>query len=154
MNGLVTNILIGVAMVLLLGLSIFLQIVRTRRAPLGRVVGILSSVKYNTKLCENFSYHRSIGRLKAKAWEKNRDTVVFLPQGLMDDLAKLFEMVAEVNERIDAAIRYKSDSYMAAIEIDKLKAPLANCQEKLTEWVYENMNNPEYLPKKRSLFRR
>ena len=98
MSGLVTNILIGVAMVLLLGLSIFLQIVRTRRSPLGRVVGTLSSVKYNMKLCENFSYHRSIGRMKSKAWEKNRDNVVFLPQGLMDDLSKLFEMVAEVNE--------------------------------------------------------
>ena len=154
MDGLGTSVLIGVAMVLLLGLSIGLQIVRTRRAPLGKVVGILSSVKYNMKLCEDFSYHRSIGRMKSKAWEKNRDKVYFLPQGLMNDLSKLFEMVDEVNERIDAAIRYKSDSYMAAIEIDKLKAPLANCQEKLTEWVYENMNNPEYLPKKRSLFRR
>ena len=154
MSDLTTNILIGVAMVVLLGLSIGLQVVRTRRAPLGKVIGILSSVKYNNKFCENFSYHRSVGRLKAKAWEKNRNKVLFLPQSLIDDLTKLFEMVAEINARIDSAIKYQSDSYMAAIEIDKLKEPLAKCQEKLTEWVYENMNNPEYLPKKRSLFRR
>ena len=154
MSDLTTNILIGVAMVVLLGLSIGLQVVRTRRAPLGKVIGILSSVKYNAKFCENFSYHRSVGRLKAKAWEKNRHKVSFLPQSLIDDLTRLFEMVAEINARIDSAIKYQSDSYMAAIEIDKLKEPLAKCQEKLTEWVYENMNNPEYLPKKRSLFRR
>jgi hypothetical protein len=154
LDGLATNILIGVAMVALLGLSIGLQVVRTRRAPLGKVVSILSSIKYNVKLCENFSYHRSVGRLKSKAWEKNQDKVLFLPQSLRDDLVRLFEIVAEINERIDAAIRYQSDSYMAAIEIDKLKEPLARCQEKLTEWVYENMNNPEYLPKKRGLFRR
>jgi hypothetical protein len=154
LDGLGTSVLIGVAMVLLLGLSIVLQIVRTRRAPLGKVVGILSSIKYNSRLCENFSYHRSIGRLKAAAWEKNREKVTFLPQGLWEDLSRLFEIVAEINEKIDAAVKYKSDSYMSAIEIDKLKEPLARCQEQLTEWVYENMNNPAYLPKKRSLFQR
>ena len=153
MSDLSTSIVIGVVMILLLGLAIGIQVFRTRRAPLGKVVSILSSIKYNKRLCDNFSYHHTIGRLKAEAWEKNREKVVFLPGELMDELSELFEMVAEANAMIDAAGKFKMDSYMAAVDVDKLKGPLASCGEQLREWVYENMNNPEYLPKKRRLFR-
>ena len=154
MSDLTTNILIGVALILMLGLSVVLQILRTRQAPLGRVVGILSNVIKNEKFVENFSFHRSMGKLKAGAWKKNKDKINFLPQDMRTALSKLFEMVEEVNERIDAAIRYKSDSYMAGIDISRLREPLAGSKEQLQEWVQVNMNNPEYLPKKRSLFRR
>lgn len=148
------NVLIGIALFAMLALSVGLQIVRTRRAPLGRVVGILSNVKHNENLVENFSFHRNIGRMKASAWQKNKDKVDFLPQELLALLSRLFGMVEEVNERIDTAIKYKSDSYMAAIDVSKLKAPLAESRERLIEWIQENMHNPEYLPKRRSLFRR
>lgn len=153
MDSAASYILFGLALFLILGLSIGLQILRTRRAPLGKVVGILSSVKYNARLCENFSYHHSIGRLKSDAWEKNREKVGFLPQELLNNLSEVFDIVAEINVNIDAAMRFKTDSYMAAIDVSKLKEPLATCEEQLKEWLYANMNNPDYLPKKRSLFR-
>ena len=105
-------------------------------------------------MCENFSYHYSIGRFKTGAWNKHGRKVEFLPGELLTELAGLFEQINDMNDRIDAARRQKSNSYMAAIEVDKLKPPLARCQEQLKEWVMENMNNPDYLPKKRSLFRR
>ena len=148
-----TNILIGVVLFLMLGLSVVLQIFRTRQSPLGRVVGILSNVNQNEKYIRNFSYHRSKGKLKAGAWKKNRDKVDFLPEELRLTLSRLFEMVEEVNGRIDAAIKYQSDSYMAGIDVSKLEAPLAKSKEQLQEWIQENMHNPAYLPKKRSLFR-
>jgi hypothetical protein len=148
-----TNILIGIALLLTLALAIGLQMLRVRQSPLGRVVGILTNIKHNEKLYENFSFHRSIGRLKAGAWHKNKHKVGFLPRELMTALSEAFELVDEVNEKIDAAIKFKSDSYMAAIDISKLKTPLATCREQLQEWIYANMHNPEYLPKKRSLFR-
>lgn len=154
MDSLSSNILIGLALVLLLGLSIGLQVFRTRRSPLGHVVAILSNLKHNIRLCENFSYHYGIGRLKAGAWEKYGEKVGFLPQELLNNLSKVFGIVAEINVNIDSAIRFQTDSYMAAIEIDKLKDPLVSCHEQLQQWVYANMNNPDYLPKKKSLFHR
>jgi hypothetical protein len=43
---------------------------------------------------------------------------------------------------------------MASIDLSRLKAPLAQSQQQLREWVQENMQNPEYLPKqRRGLFR-
>lgn len=146
-------ILFGVAMFLLLVLSLAIQALRTKQSPMGKVVGIVSSLRHNIKLCDNFSYDRSIGRFKTAAWDKHKGSVGFLPEGLRAELSGVFEEIGEINERIDAARKYGSDSYMASIDVSKLKAPLAACREKLQAWVYENMHNPEYLPKKRSLFR-
>ncbi|MFH1647092.1 MAG: hypothetical protein ABID71_05370 [Chloroflexota bacterium] len=153
MGSLSTSILFGVAMILLLGLSIGLQVFRTRRSLLGKVVGLLTAVKYNEKLIENFSYHRGIGRMRDGSWEKNREKLRFLPRELDGEITKVFGMVAEINEKINAARRHGTDAYMASIEVDKLKVPLATCREQLQTWIYDNMNNPEYLPKRRRLFK-
>jgi len=147
-------ILFGVAMALLLVLSLGLQALRTRRSPLGKVVGIASSVRYNDNLCNNFRYSRNIGKFKTAAWDKHKESVGFIPEELHAELSELFEAIAEINVRIHDAIKYGSDSYMEAIDVSKVKAPLASCKEQLQSWVYENMNNPEYLPKKRGIFRR
>lgn len=154
MGDLGSTILIGVALVLLLGLSVVLQGFRTKRSPLGKVVGIASDVRYNEKLCNSFSENRSVGRFKTGSWDKNRGSVDFLPEELMTELSKLFETIAEINVNFDTAKKHGSASYMGAVDVEKLKAPLASCKERLQEWVYANMNNPDYLPKKRSLFRR
>ena len=154
MDGWVTNLLFGVAMFLLLGLSIGLQIFRTRRAPLGRVVALLKAIKHNQKLVEDFSYSRDIAKFKTGSWERYREKLVFLPQELRKEMTRLCDIVIDINTRIDEARRHQSDSYMAAIEVDKLKAPMDNCRMQLEEWIMANMNNPDYLPKKRSLFKR
>ena len=67
-------------------------------------------------------------------------------------LSRTFEMAEEVNERIEAAKKFKSDSYMAGIDVDKLKEPLAKSKQQLREWLEANMQNPEFMPKRRGLF--
>lgn len=154
MDDLGSTILLGVALVLLLVLSVVLQGFRTRRSPMGRVVGIASSVRHNVKLCENYSENSSIGRFKTSAWDKHKESVDFLPVELRNELSDVFGTISELNVTIDTARSLGSAGYVSANDIKKLKTPLASCKEKLQEWVYANMNNPDYLPKKRSLFRR
>jgi len=149
-----STILIGVALVLLLVLSVVLQGFRTRRSPIGKVVGIASNVRHNEKLCENHSENSSVGRFKTSAWDKHRESVDFLPVELRNELSDVFESISELNVTIDTSRRLGSTGYVSASDVERLKAPLASCKEKLQEWVYANMNNPEYLPKKRSIFRR
>ena len=48
-------------------------------------------------------------------------------------LAHTFEMTEEFNERIDAAKKFKSNSYMAGIDVSKLKEPLAKSKQQLKE---------------------
>ena len=154
MGDLGSTILIGVAMVLLLGLSVVLQGFRTKRSPIGKVVGIASSVKNNEELCNSFSENRSVGKFKTSAWDKNKESVDFLPEELRTELSDVFESITELNVTIDTARSLGSTGSVSASDVEKLKEPLVSCKEKLQEWVYANMNNPEYLPKKRSIFRR
>jgi hypothetical protein len=152
LNDLTTTIVIGVALVGVLILSFVVQGWRTRRAPIGKVVGIASHVRYNEKICEGYSENSPVGRFKTSAWNKHRESVDFLPEELWDELANVFETIEELNVTIDTARKLGSPGYVAASDIERLKAPLASCKEQIQDWVYANMNNPEYLPKKRSIF--
>jgi hypothetical protein len=127
----------------------FVKIRRSMKAPLGRVALILAAINSNEKLVDNFGFHRGTGRMKTGPWKKNKDKVDFLPQELRMMLEHTFEMSEEINDRIDAARKFKSDSYMAGIDVSKLREPLAESKLQLQEWLQENMQNPEYQPKKR-----
>ena len=144
-----TNVIFGIVIFLLLAFNIYIKSRRTGQTPLGRVARILGDVNRNETLIENFGHHGGSGKLKTGAWQSGKDKVDFLPQELRATLAKAFELSEEVNERIEAARKFKSDSYMAGIDVSKLKAPLARSKEQLQEWLQENMQNPEYMPKRR-----
>ena len=147
-------IILGVALFLMLILSMAIQGWRTRRSPMGRVVGIAADLRYNRKLGEKISGGGPVDRFKTGNWEKNSQRIDFIPGELRDELAKLFEAIGEVNATIDASRMHGSRSYMGSIAIDKLLAMITPLQEQIQNWVYENMNNPEYLPKKRSFLHR
>ncbi|OGO20977.1 MAG: hypothetical protein A2144_08885 [Chloroflexi bacterium RBG_16_50_9] len=148
------NVIFLVAIVLLLAFSFYIRIRRMKRSALGRVATILGDLNKNQKLVDDFSYHHAVKGFRTRAWKKNKDTIEFIPENVRIKLAKVFEMSDEVNDRIKSAKRVKSDSYMAGIDLSRLKTPLAEARQQLREWVQENMQNPEYLPKRRrGLFR-
>jgi hypothetical protein len=147
-------IILGVALFLMLILSMVIQAWRTRRAPMGRVLGIASDLRYNRKLCEKISGGGPVARFKTANWDKHNQRIDFIPEELRDELAKLFESIEEINSTIDASRTHGSRSYMGSISIDRMLEMILPLQEQIQNWVYENMNNPEYLPKKRGLLRR
>lgn len=147
-----TNILFGLVLVIFLILSIYMRNRRQAGSPLLSAVRILIDMNRNIKLVEDFSFHRRIKKFKTGAWEKNKDKLDFLPEELRQSLSQVFGMAEEINGRIESARKYQSDSYMAAIDVSKLKVPLAKSKEQLREWIQNNMNNPEYQPKRRGLF--
>ncbi|MFC1942884.1 hypothetical protein ACFLWU_06700 [Chloroflexota bacterium] len=151
MNETAINIFIGAALILALFFNGYMKYQRSKNQPLGRVATVLGDINRNVKLVENFTYHNASGRMKTGNWARNKDKIVFLPQEMRVTLGEVFEMMEEVNGRIDAGKKFKSDSYMAGIDLSKLKEPLAKVKEQLTEWLRANMNNPEYQQKKRGL---
>ena len=146
------NILLGILIALLLVANFFFRKRKAEKTPLGSVVSIFTELRHNQKLVETFSFHWKARRFKTASWKRNNAKIDFIPMEIRATLSKAFDMVEDVNQRIDAAKKYKSDSYMAAIDVDKLKVPLAQGAEQLQLWLQENMNNPEYLPKRRGLF--
>jgi len=147
-------IILGALLFLMLIVSMVVQGWRTRRSPMGRVVGIASDLRYNRKLCERINGGGPVARFKTGNWDKNRERIEFTPSEVRDELAKLYETIGEVNATIDASQTHGSKSYMGSISIDKMLEMIMPLQEQIQNWVYENMNNPEYLPKKRGLLHR
>ena len=143
------NILLGILIALLLVANFFFRKRKAEKTPLGKAVGIFSELRHNQKLTGTFSFHWGSKKFKTASWKRNNARIDFIPMEIRATLSKAFDMVEDVNQRIDAAKKYKSDSYMAAIDVDKLKVPLARGAEQLQIWLQENVNNPEFLPKRR-----
>jgi hypothetical protein len=61
-------------------------------------------------------------------------------------------MTEEFNREIDAAKKYKSSSYLANIEVDKLRESLTRSKQGLEEWFAANKDKKGLMPKRRSLF--
>lgn len=146
-------VLFIVAVTALLAASMGLQVLRTRRAPLGRVLQIFADVRYAEKLCKEFSYSRKVRKFRVRGWEKNKNKVPFLPEELRTELGGLFGTLADINIKIDSAMKFRSDAYLVTIDVNRLEQPLASCKGKLQKWVQANMHNPAYLPKRLSIFR-
>jgi len=147
-----STIVFIIVIVLLLVANVFLRKRKAEGTPLGKVVSIFSELRYNQKLTETFNFHWRSNKFKTSSWNRNNAKIDFVPQELLAMLSHAFEMAEDCNQRIDAAKKYRSDSYMAAIDVDKMKVPLAKCIQRLQEWLQENMQNPEYMPKRRGLF--
>jgi hypothetical protein len=137
----------------LLALSVGLQMFRMRRAPIGRVLLIFSNLRYAEKISKESSYSLSVKRFRVDGWQKNKNKVPFLPEELRTELDGIFGRLADVNDEIDRTMKFKSNAYMVSIDVNKLEKTLVSCKEKLQQWLQANMHNPEYQPKRMSLFR-
>ena len=147
------NVIFIIVLVVLMIANFYFRKRKTESTPMGRVVGIFSDLNQNEKLTEDFGFQGAATKFKTGSWKNNRDKIDFVPQELRTMLATVFDMAEEFNERIDAAKKFGSGSYLQGIDITKLKAPLAKSKKGLQEWLEENMNNPEYAaPKRRGLF--
>jgi len=147
------NVILGILIVLVLVGNVYFRRRKMEKTPLGAVAFMLMELDSNYNLTESFSFHRGIKKFKAGSWNRNKNKVDFLPVELRNALSKAFEMSEEVNDRIDAARKYGSDSYMAGIDVGKLKGPIDKSRQDLRVWLQENMDNPEYAPpKRRGLF--
>ncbi|MFC1954986.1 hypothetical protein ACFLWZ_00335 [Chloroflexota bacterium] len=147
------TIILAVLMVGLLVANVYFGKRKAEKAPLGKVVSVLSDIRHNQKIVQTFNFHWQTKRFKAGGWRRNSTKINFLPGELWISLEKMFDLIEDYNQRIDVAKKSKSDSYMAGIDVDRLKSPLDDVAEKLREWVQANMSNPEYAPKRRGLLR-
>ena len=146
------NIILGAVVLLLLVANFFVRKRKMERTTLGMVVTVLDELRFNEKHTDEFSFHRGFRNFRTSHWNRNKIRFDFIPTEVMATVGRAMDMCDDANERIAAARRYGSDSYMAAIDVDKLKKPIDNAREILGNWLQENVDNPELQPKKRGLF--
>lgn len=146
------NILFGIVIAIMIAVNYYVRKNKSGQSPLGRVVGIYADVNKNLKMLGNSELRWEAGKLKNGQWEKNKDKIDFVPLEIRQTVARAFVMVDDVNQRIADARRHKSSSYMAGIDMAKLREPLARSGEQLEAWLRENLQNPEFQPRRRGMF--
>ena len=107
------------------------------------VRSLLSEIDYNQKLMETFLFKWQSKKFKTGTWKSNRDKMDYIDQSLHNTLAGACEIAEEFNSEIDAAKKHKSSSYLAGIQVDRLKGPLASSKQGLKEWLELNKRAKE-----------
>ena len=146
------NILLIAVIILFMVGSIFLRRRSAEKTELGKIISLLSEINQNLKIIDAFSFHWRAKKLKTGAWQRNEAKLDFIGEKLQTTLANAFGMAEEFNRGIDEAKRHKSTSYLASIQVDKLKDTMTKGQQELGEWFQENKDKQELLPRKRGLF--
>ncbi|MFC1967144.1 hypothetical protein ACFLV2_00650 [Chloroflexota bacterium] len=149
LNETIINIILGVLVLVALVANIYFKKRKSEKTPIGKVVVMVMDLDSNYKMLENFGYSQNVRKFKSGCWKKNRGQLEFLPLELRDQVDITFEKIEEVNDRISAAKNFSSSSYLAGIDVSKLAEPIDQARNTLREWAQENMNNPEFAPKKR-----
>ena len=107
------------------------------------VRGLLSEIDYNQKLMEVFLFNWQAKKFKAGAWKRNKDKMDYIDQSLRNILAGAYAIAEEFNGEIGAARKHKSPGYLAGIQVDRLKEPLARSKQGLKEWLELNKRKKE-----------
>ena len=124
---------------LIFGIIIVNGVLKRRRGgktPQETVALLLYEIYINQKLSDTFHYSWRVRKFKTNTWKRARNRLSFLNQRLLDDLSNAFTMADDFNQQINLARRDKSSSYVASINVDKLKPLLARSREGLEEWMH------------------
>jgi len=143
--------LIAVVIIILIA-SIFLKKRKGESAPMLIAMGLLRDVDKNQKLMEAFLFHWKAKKFKTETWKNNNAKLDFLDEELQIALSDAFRIAEDFNLQIEAAKKHKSSSYLAAIQVDRLREPLAESRQGLEEWIQENWGKTELYPKRRGFF--
>ena len=113
---------------------------REQKNQLSLVRSLLSEIDYNQKLIEAFSMQLQTRKFKIAAWQRNKDRMDYIDSSLRYTLADAYETAEEFNREIDAAKKHKSASYLASIQVGRLRKPLDSSKQGLEEWLALNQS--------------
>jgi len=124
---------------LAIGLILLQFFLRRRRPPVATHQGIaqnlLAEVKLNHRMAEAFALGQQARKFMTTSWQRHKNKLDFLDQSLQVTLSDAFMMAEDFNQQMAAAKKYKSTSYLAGIDVDKLKGTLTKSWEGLEEWL-------------------
>lgn len=141
---------------LIIGLILLQFFLRRRRSPVTTqtqiVQNLLSEVRLNLRLAEILVSGEQIKRLLTTSWKINRNKIEFLEQSLQVNLTDAFTIAEDFNQQVAASKKYKSLSYIASIDAEKLKDKLTKSKEGLEEWLFSKTGTKEPIQKSPGIF--
>ena len=131
--------------------NVFFKKQQERKRRLTVIRGLLSEIDYNQKLMEAFSFQWQAKKFKTGNWKRNKDKMDYIEQSLHATLTSAYEIAEGFNREIDTAKKYKSASYLASIQMDRLREPLAKSKQGLEEWLQLNKGKEKIFKRSRDL---
>jgi hypothetical protein len=132
-----------VPIIILILFNVFFRKQQEQKRRLTVVRSLLSEIEYNQKHMEAFALQWQTKKFKAGNWKRNKDKMDYIGQSLHATLTGAYEIAEEFNREIDVAKQHKSASYLASIQVDRLREPLAKSKQGLEEWVQLNKGRKE-----------
>ncbi len=132
-----------VPVIILFAVNVLFRKQQEQKRRLAVVRSLLSEIEYNQKHMEAFSFQWQTKKFKTGNWKRNKDKMDYIDQSLHATLASAYEIAEEFNREMDAAKKYKSESYLASIQVDRLREPLAKSKQGLEEWLQLNKGKKE-----------
>ena len=132
-----------VPLIILILINVFFRKQQEQKRRLTVVRSLLSEIEYNQKHMEAFSFQWQTKKFKIGNWKRNKDKMDYIDQSLHVTLTGTYKIAEEFNRDIEAAKKYKSTSYLASIQVDRLKEPLSKSKQGLEEWLQLNKGRKE-----------
>ncbi len=137
------NIPIILSIIALIILQFFLRKRKPETTRQEIVQSMLSEVKLNQALAEGYHLRQKTKKFETVSWQRNKNKLDFLSQPLQIVLSDTFTVIEDFNQQIAMAKKNKSASYMANVNADRVKEPLAKSKQGLEEWLLKNMGTKE-----------
>ena len=141
---------------MIVGLILLQIFLRRRRSPDQSnryiVEGLMSEIRVNLRLAEVLSEGEQIKRFITTSWKINRNKLDFLEQQVHSALTDAFTIAEDFNQQVAASKKYKSNSYIASIDVEKLKTKLNSSKEGLEQWFLNTTGSKEPPPKSPGMF--
>ena len=141
---------------LIIGLILLQFFLRRRRSPVttqqGIVESLMSEVRVNLRLAEVLSSGEQIKRFITTNWQISKNKIDFLDQSVQVNLTDAFMIADDFNLQVATSKKYKSTSYLASIDVEKLKDKLTKSKEGLEEWLVSKTGSKEPPPKTPGVF--
>ncbi len=147
------NLPVIISIIVLILLQFFL---RRRRSPetnqIGIVQNLINEVRLNNRLADVFNPSKAGKKFMDTSWRLYGNKLDFLERDLQTEVSDTYMLIEDYNQQITSAKKFKSTSYLASIDIDRLKDLLDDTQEGLEEWLMSRTGTTETTPKSPSIF--
>jgi len=146
------NISALIPLILVVLFQIFVRRRRTEKTTPEVVNSLLKEIDQNQQLMEAFLVAWQTRKFKTDSWQRNKNRLDFLDQHVHTALTNAYDLAEEFNREITSAKKFKSPSYLANVNVDKLREPLARSRQGLEAWLSLGAEQQGSSEIKRSLF--
>ncbi len=146
------NLTVILPLILLIIFQIFFRKRRAERTVPEIVSSLLAEINQNQQLMEAFLVKWQARKFKTGSWQRNKNRLDFLDQSVQTALADAFDLAEDFNRQIASAKKHKSASYLANINVDRLKEPLTRSRQGLEKWLQANADQKGLPTQRRGLF--